>query len=231
MSCLAALCILWPGPGSAFGNLYLLKLAQNAKTGKLSIANAKTVNLGAANGLDRPCSGSFTSWGTHLASEEDAPNARDWGSSATPVLPQQQLVHRLASWKDLNPYWYGWILEAKLLNNKGDVKVGKRYSLGRQSWEVGLTLPDNKVVLGTDDQSSGGMLTMFVATKPGDLTQGRLYGAKLTQLSAEKGGKFSIEWIELNANQVVHEKLIKDAIDYKTYNESKVKFADMFDVE
>eukprot|EP00897_Mesotaenium_endlicherianum_P010472 jgi/Mesen1/9453/ME000627S08838 len=215
---------------NALGNLMLLKLHQDPKTGKLSVANGKSVALGPVNGLDRPCSGSLTPWTTHLASEEDNPNANGWGSGSA-VLPQQVLFHRLSSWKDLNPYWYGWVTEAKLLSKKGDVKVAKRYAMGRQNWELSLVLPDKRTAVGTDDQSSGGMFTMFVASRAGDLTKGKLYGAKLTQTSAEKGGKFNIQWIELNGGHAVHENLIRDAIHYPTYNESLIKFDDLFETE
>lgn len=64
----------------------------------------------------------------------------------------------------------------------------KQYNWGRQPFEGGVVMPDNKTVyLGAD--AVGGLFTKFVAEQEGDFTKGTLYA--YTEDSANK-------WIELN---------------------------------
>lgn len=52
--------------------------------------------------------------------------------------------------------------------------VMKQYNWGRMSFEGGVLMPDNKTVYLFEDGTPG-LLTKFVATTPGDFTDGKLY--------------------------------------------------------
>ena len=63
------------------------------------------------------------------------------------------------------------------IDPKEAVAVRKQYNWGRQPFEGGTVMPDNKTVyMGADD--TPGILTKFVADTPGDFTSGTLYAYK-----------------------------------------------------
>ena len=66
---------------------------------------------------------------------------------------------------------FNWMVE---VDPREAVAVRKQYNWGRQPFEGGVVMPDNQTVyLGSDD--TPGFLTKFVATTPGDFTQGVTY--------------------------------------------------------
>ncbi|KAI7839227.1 hypothetical protein COHA_007040 [Chlorella ohadii] len=115
-----------------------------------------------------------------------------------------------------NPYKYGHIVEVKV-SPTGNATPLKHYTLGRAAWEMGYVMPDQRTVYGTDDGTNVGFFK-FVADRRGDLSRGRLYAAKMTQLSAANGGKFAIQWIHMGYGE--NWKLQKLA--------ERVKFSDIF---
>lgn len=70
--------------------------------------------------------------------------------------------------------------------------VRKQYNWGRQGFEGGVVLPDNKTVLiGEDGDAGASLFTKFVADTPGDFTKGKTY------LFRQKDDSFQGEWIEV----------------------------------
>lgn len=66
---------------------------------------------------------------------------------------------------------YNWMVE---IDPKEAVAVRKQYNWGRQGFEGGAVMPDNKTVyVGSD--ATPGFLTKFVATTAGDFTDGKTY--------------------------------------------------------
>lgn len=65
--------------------------------------------------------------------------------------------------------------------------------------ELVYVMPDNKTVYITDDGTQVGFYK-FVAKTAGDLSAGTIYGAKMTQTSADNGGTFIVTWIELGTS-------------------------------
>jgi hypothetical protein len=60
--------------------------------------------------------------------------------------------------------------------------------MGRHQTELPYFMPDNKTVYITDDGQSK-PLVVFYMDKANDLSSGSLHVAKMTQTSAEAGGK------------------------------------------
>jgi hypothetical protein len=108
-----------------------------------------------------------------------------------------------------------------------NTSVAKHYSMGRLAWELAYVMPDNKTVYGGDDGSFRGMFR-YVATTEKDLTAGKLYAAKLTQVSANNGGTFNIEWKPLYTGSGTEALALLDT-DIDTLIAGGIKFSDMID--
>ncbi|GAB5416966.1 MAG: hypothetical protein Crog4KO_18330 [Crocinitomicaceae bacterium] len=66
---------------------------------------------------------------------------------------------------------FNWMVE---IDPKEAVAIRKQYNWGRQPFEGGVIMPDNQTVyLGADN--TPGIFSKFVATTPGDFTDGQLY--------------------------------------------------------
>lgn len=182
-------------------------------------------------GLWTPCAGSTTPYDTRLGGEEYEPNARateaattvaQFASASSTLLdmtryfgayyPPIDQVKQLAK-----PYRYGFAYEAKVQYD-GSVNIVKHYTLGRVAFELAYMMPDSRTVYNTDDGTNVGFFK-FVADDKYDLSSGTLYAAKMTQLSAENGGTFNIEWIRLG--HATQEELLAMP-DY-------LQFSDIFD--
>ncbi|GIL56344.1 hypothetical protein Vafri_11722 [Volvox africanus] len=118
----------------------------------------------------------------------------------------------------MSPYMYGFVTEVSYDAATGAPKARKWYSLGRAAVEAGLVMPDKKTVYITDDGRNVGFFK-FIADKPGDLSRGRLFAAKFTQLSAANGGNFTVTWVALGRTD---QDVIAAAIP-------GLQFADIFD--
>lgn len=74
--------------------------------------------------------------------------------------------------KEIKAYQnYNWMVE---VDPKQAKAIRKQYNWGRQPFEGGVILPDNKtILLGTDN--SPAYLSRFIADEPGDFTKGKLF--------------------------------------------------------
>lgn len=90
-------------------------------------------------------------------------------------------------------YNYGASPEISITSASGATRVVKWRTLGRISHETAVVMPDNRTVYSTDDGTNG-VLLMFKADNPGDLSSGTLSAARF---SSEGPTSFSIDWIEL----------------------------------
>lgn len=198
--------------------MYLTELEQT-ENGHLKAISTKNIDFSHVNGLWVPCAGSVTPWNSHLGSEEYEPNAakvKDNGSIND--YYDQMADYYGGNLLALNPYDYGWTPEVKVLNEKGDVRVTKHYSMGRFAHELAYVMPDEKTVFLSDDGTNVAIF-MFVADKPKDLSSGTLYAAKWEQRSSKGAGSADIKWVNLGHSSNTN---IKKALD------KKIKFLDIF---
>lgn len=225
---------------------YITELNQDSTSGKLTPIATKPVDFSALGGGWVHCAGIRTPWKSHLGSEEYEPDAR-LIDTATGVKGNACEVNSTdctagykgndsyyaamadyfgGDMKKLNPYRYGYIVEAKITNGEmgsgtfaSNVAVTRHYAMGRTANEMAYVMPDSKTAYITDDGNMVG-LYMFKADNAEDLSSGALYAAKLTQTSADNGGAFTLSWINLgSANNAT----IKALVD------GGITFADMFD--
>jgi len=147
---------------------------------------------------------------------------------------------RLAAATQTSVYRVGYPVEVKITsdtlgtgNTAANTSVAKHYSMGRLAWELAYVMPDKKTVYGGDDGSFRGMFR-YVATTAEDLTAGKLYAAKLTQVSADNGGTFNIDWKPLYTGSgttavAITDTEISDLIAGVGHNNIGIKFSDMID--
>jgi secreted PhoX family phosphatase len=122
-----------------------------------------------------------------------------------------------------SPYNYGYIVEVEPQEN-GTTKSTKHYVTGKYTPELAVMMPDAKTVYMSDDGTAKGFWKFVSDTKLDsfqDNWKGRLYAAKVTQLSDKDGGSFDLSWIELGH---ASDSEIKEMI------ERKMKITDIFDV-
>lgn len=157
-----------------------------------SVVDGENVSYASVNGTWNNCNASATPWNTGLTSEEYEPVAAKAGWKENVADMTKYLG------KQANPYDYGFPVELKP-DPKGKssvTKVVKHYAMGRLSYEMSLVMDDQKTAYSGDD-GTGVVLSKFVADKPGDLSAGTIYAAKVTQKSDES---LDLEWIELGRN-------------------------------
>ena len=209
-----------PLSGSNLSPINIITIKQNKNTGELTAVSAHNVDTTGVKGVVYTCAASLTPWNTHLSSEEYPQNSwawycyvnniqfkkpdgspySSWGNDyAFPTFLKlnQEMFGKYDSSGDtmISPYNWGWIPEITV-NPNGTGSIVKHYSMGRFSQELAVVMPDNKTVLFGND-SPCGSLYMYIADIPGNLTQGKLYAAKLKQTSESNGGSFTIQWILL----------------------------------
>ncbi|HKE15679.1 MAG TPA: alkaline phosphatase PhoX [Kofleriaceae bacterium] len=214
--------------------MYVSELAQD-ESGKLSITSTRPVDFSGVHGLWNPCAGSVTPWNTHLGGEEYPQDARASEAAttaaeltgtfnanllryfgldpATATLAEAQAV--------FSPYYYGYPVEVAV-DEAGATTVTKHYAMGRHAVELGYVMPDQKTVYITDDGTNDS-LQMFVAARPGDLSEGRLYAARWFQTSppGQGHGSADIYWIELGTSA--------KAADVEALVDGGIVFSDIFD--
>ena len=168
------------------------------------------------------CAGSVTPMNTYLGGEEYEPNARALEADPTSDFYYTDKVESywLGDYSKSSPYHNGWITEVDV-DHGGTASYVKHYAMGRFAHELGYVMPDRKTVYLTDDGTNG-VLFMFVASKPGDLSEGSLYAAKWNQTSSAWVGSADLDWINLGETSDAE---IKDAI------RGGVAFSDLFDVD
>ncbi|MDF2178072.1 DUF839 domain-containing protein [Aliiglaciecola sp. CAU 1673] len=172
--------------------------------GTWSVGDIINVDFSGVLGTIINCFGSLSPWGTPLTSEEnyEAENTSQWNNTAYvdgyPSYTDIKLLMDYLGTNALpNPYNYGYIVEVTDAMGTNPTPV-KHYTLGRAAHENALVMPDWKTVYTTDDGTNKGFYK-FVAKTAGDLSEGTLYAAKLTQDSTSDAAKagFDIQWIEL----------------------------------
>ena len=176
-------------------------------TGEWTIGEAMNVDFSAVLGTLINCFGTLSPWNTPLTSEEnyEAENTNQWNNKAySDGYPNyndvKNLQTYLASSTLPNPYDYGYIVEIANPTSINPTPI-KHFTLGRVAHEDSVVMPDWKTVYTTDDGSNKAFYK-FVATTAGDLSEGTLYAAKLTQDATSDPAKagFDIEWIELGSS-------------------------------
>ena len=230
-------------------------LEQNTQTGALSVKYQYKVPTISVHGLWITCGGSLSPWNTHLSSEEYEPDA--WLVMLRKTKGSALTSSELTTWKasqvtkanaslsrffefsrntldtastpeantTANPYHYGHLPEVTV-HPDGTGSIQKHYCLGRISRELVEVMPDNKTVLMGDDYT-GGALFMFIANTAGDLSAGTLYGAKMTQTSADSGGTFTLRWVKLGSASSKEIKALADSLSPKDILD--VRFTDPSD--
>jgi secreted PhoX family phosphatase len=195
------------------GVMYLTLLDQRPD-GNLRPVATRPIDFSGVKGGWVHCAGSVTPWGTHLGSEEYEPDARRWVDPRLLVSAYEAAMHGYfdpGGWRFdnnrprgdvargkaiLNPYDYGWPVEVAV-SEDGSTTVSKHFALGRSSNEVAYVMPDEKTVYITDDGTNG-LLLMFVADAPEDLSAGILYAARWHQIEDNrKGGRARLSWVNL----------------------------------
>ncbi len=82
-----------------------------------------------------------------------------------------------------------WMVEIDPMNAKA---VRKQYNWGRQGFEAGVVMSDQKTVYLFEDGEAGkSLLTKFVADQPNDFTKGKLYFYK------QNAGDYTGTWVEV----------------------------------
>jgi secreted PhoX family phosphatase len=173
-------------PG-AMSKIYI----RRAANGTWQSIEGESVDFSGVGGTWSNCAASVTPWNTGLSGEEyPADVAGEWADWEASIPRMEAHL----GYKP-NQYNIGYALE---INPGGGEDGGifsgvtKRYAMGRQSWELGLVMPDGKTVYSGNDGTDRVMLK-FVADKAEDLSAGTLYAAKVKQ----DGEKLGITWIEL----------------------------------
>ncbi len=214
------------------GAMYFTELTQSA-SGQLSVRpnSMRFVSQSAGFGGWNHCAGVTTPWQSHLGSEEYEPNARV-------VLDTPDKRYASATryfWKgearNNNPYYYGWTPEVSI-DQRGNPRYVKHFSMGRFSHELAYVMPDQKTVYLTDDGTNVGFF-LFIADQAGDLSRGKLYSAKWTQTTDHTGtgvGEAILSWIDMghSSDAIIHAKLNPD---HDISTNDGIKFADIFAVE
>lgn len=85
-----------------------------------------------------------------------------------------------------------WMVE---INPRDAKAVRKQYNWGRQGFEAGVVMADQKTVYLFEDGDAGkSLLSKFIADAPGDFTKGNLYFYK------QNAGQFTGTWIQVPNN-------------------------------
>jgi hypothetical protein len=138
------------------------------------------------------CAASVTPWGSHLGSEEYEPDAAMVGPDGALVKtaergrgPTEEVPdYGFSTGGFSSPYAVGWIWEL----STPTAAASPRRALGRFSHELGVVLADQRTVYLSDDTypaddkvapAGGGGLYRFVADRPGDLSAGELFAARI----------------------------------------------------
>ena len=205
----------------AFSPINIITLKQNKKSGELTAVSAHNLNTTGVNGMYFTCASSITPWNTILSSEEYPPNTWAWqcylrgvggnlndpsgnqyaeygGDSNFPgylnLIKNMYNLPIPGSITIPSPYRYGYIPEVTVLPN-GTGTITKHYCMGRFSHEAAVVMPDRRTVLFGNDSNTG-CFFMFIADVAGNLTSGKLYAAKLTQIgTGATSSSWTVKWI------------------------------------
>ncbi|MGD8569614.1 MAG: hypothetical protein PVJ39_16125 [Gammaproteobacteria bacterium] len=147
------------------GSIYLTRMDAD----NLKYIDTVAIDMSSAGGVTKPDSGVVTPWGTLLLNENrliDAANPKEFVEAYSPYFARNT--------KMVEPYNYGWNMEAVLLNEAGDAKLIKNYALGRLFASQVLIMPDKRSIYLYDGSYSRN-LYLFVADADSSLVKGSLY--------------------------------------------------------
>lgn len=100
---------------------------------------------------------------------------------------------------------FNWMVE---VDPREAVAIRKQYNWGRQPFEGGVVMPDNRTVYtGADD--TPGLLTKFVADTPGDFTNGTVYAYRADdqQMRLSHMASFENAFSEISAYDAVNQRI------------------------
>jgi secreted PhoX family phosphatase len=133
------------------------------------------------------------------AAATSLPNPPNKGDLATPANAQSVA----ARWSCYN---FGAIVQATPFKSQSggnlDARVTKLRTMGRFSHETAVVAPDRRTVMLSADAATG-LLALFVADRPGDLSSGTLYAAAFKNQQPPNdpatglGASWDVEWIAL----------------------------------
>jgi secreted PhoX family phosphatase len=173
------------------------------------------------------CAGMTTPWESHLGSEEypaDAKLRKKDGS----LDPYYDYIADYwgGDLNKANPYYYGWVPELSI-DTQGGVEYTKHYAMGRFSHELAYVMPDRKTVYMSDDGTNVGFF-MYVAKRAEELSEGTLYAARWKQLSGQKGGSATLDWIKLGSAKDSEIREMLDP-DHNVSTNDGLTFTDIFE--
>ena len=145
------------------GGVSVLDLGFDYANGLWTVDTSGAVSFAPVAGTVRNCSGTVTSWGTVVTSEENLPTSGDLNGDG---------------YIDI-----GWNIEIDPLTRKiRDYGNGpqKLWAMGRMSHENIVVAPDQKTAYQGEDSPTGGVYK-FVADAATNLSSGQLYVLKLDQ--------------------------------------------------
>ena len=184
--------------------LFMTELERDG-TGHPFAVQASPVARSSTGGLDQLCSGSVSPWGSLLSGEEYETDAALLSKGRMPSAVQGHRYRDHSAYvrwsrffgSDLSPeampspYGNGQVVETSL-DDDGQAELAKHPAMGRFSHEVVLSMPDQRTVYMTDDQSHAGLF-MFLADTEQELSAGTLYAARWTR--TDDG--YDLAWISL----------------------------------
>ena len=177
-----------------------VELEWNPSSNQWDVLSKQMLNLSDINGAWVLCFGSVSPWSTPLFSEElYFDDTEDWNNDGYRYHSDQlRLEQYLGHYP--NPYDYGYIIEMEQATSTTPELV-RHLTMGRFSHENALVMPDNKTVYLTDDGYDT-VFFKFEADVAGDLSEGTLYAAKVTQDSTYNSAStgFDVEWLELGSS-------------------------------
>jgi len=216
--------------------MYLSELSQDAH-GKLTATSTRPIDFSGVDGFWTPCAGSVSPWNTNLSSEEYPADARAYENATAPGgLPSaDKAMLRYWGINDptqvtmdavravYSPYRYGFLVEVAV-DGAGTTTVRKHYAAGRRALELAHVMPDRRTVYLSDDGTNDAFY-MFVATRPGDLSEGQLYAARWyqTSLSGQPHGRADLSWVPLGPSAT--DAQVQALID------GGIRFSDIFETE
>jgi hypothetical protein len=141
------------------------------------------IDFSSVGGTYNNCSGTITSKGTVLSTEESPPNSNALLYKTYNVVGTRDTsdVNGMKRFQNV-----GWVVEVDPISRKA---IQKLYKLGRFSHEGIIVMPDNKTIYMADDNYPS-VFFKFIAESENDFTEGQLYAFK--QGKGEKGS-----WIKL----------------------------------
>jgi hypothetical protein len=191
------------GFGATLGGLYLTRYNAKSK----SYADTVSFELAKVDGLSRPRGGEATAWNSVLFGEAqlvDGANPQDFIDAFKAFYKGKAEM--------VEPYNYGWIAEAVILDEQGSAKIIKNYAVGRVFASQLFMMPDNKTLY-LFDKENAGILYLYIAEVANSLTKGALYGISLEdgKVAYDLLGYSSALKIKFKLKKIAFKKLFETA--------------------